>query len=64
MECACFIMEEAIAREDKSLAKFAGRIFGEAYHLGWDGEYGAIFDEVTNYAFEHFSDFEYGKWFG
>jgi N-acylglucosamine 2-epimerase len=32
-------------------------------HTG-DEKYKAIFDKVCAYAFEHFSDPEYGEWFG
>ena len=110
IECAWFLLEEAIKRGDGKLILFAGRVFDEAFERGWDTEYGGIFyfkdvlglpveayehdmklwwphneaviaslmlykqtgdakykeifDRVTNYAFEHFSDREYGEWFG
>ena len=32
-------------------------------HTG-DAKYKEIFDKVCDYAFEHFSDREYGEWFG
>ena len=110
MECAWFMLEEAIARKDTELADFSAKVFTEAYTRGWDCEYGGItyfkdvlgllveayehdmklwwphneaaigslmlyrytrekryleiFQQVTDYAFEHFSDPEYGEWFG
>ncbi len=110
IECAWFLLEEAIKRDDGELVAFAKRVFDEAFERGWDKEYGGIFyfkdvlglpveayehdmklwwphnetviaslmlykhtgdekykeifDRVTNYAFEHFSDREYGEWFG
>lgn len=110
IECAWFLLEEAIKREDKQLVAFAERIFNDAFEFGWDQEYGGItyfkdilglpveayehdmklwwphnetviaslmfykytgeekykqiFDKVCEYAFTHFSDREYGEWFG
>jgi len=110
MECAWFVLEEAIHRNDRGLAQFAENVFTEAFHRGWDSEYGGItyfkdvlnlpveayehdmklwwphneavigslmlylhtgkqafkdiFDQVTDYAFMHFSDPQCGEWFG
>ena len=110
IECAWFLLEEAIKRDDNELVKFAETVFNNAFELGWDNEYGGIFyfkdilglpveayehdmklwwphneaiiaslmlyihtknkkykeifDKVCDYAFEHFSDKEYGEWFG
>ena len=110
IECAWFLLEEAIRRNDDELVKFAETVFNNAFELGWDNEYGGIFyfkdilglpveayehdmklwwphneaiiaslmfylytknskykeifDKVCDYAFEHFSDKEYGEWFG
>ena len=110
IECAWFLLEEAIKRNDNELIGFAKEVFDNAFELGWDKEYGGIlyfkdvlgfpveayehdmklwwphneaiiaslmlyintgeqkykkiFTEVSNYAFEHFSDQKYGEWFG
>ncbi|MBR2044107.1 MAG: AGE family epimerase/isomerase [Clostridia bacterium] len=110
IECAWFLLEEAIKRNDSELISFAKEVFDNAFELGWDKEYGGIlyfkdvlgfpveayehdmklwwphneaiiaalmlyintgeqkykeiFAEVSNYAFEHFSDHKYGEWFG
>lgn len=110
IECAWFLLEEAIKRNDNELVEFSKEIFDNAFDLGWDEEYGGIlyfrdvlgfpieayehdmklwwphneaiiaslmlyrhtgdqkykviFDQVCDYAFKHFSDREYGEWFG
>ena len=110
MECAWFMLEEAIRRKDDALADFSAKVFTEAFARGWDEEYGGItyfkdvlglpveayehdmklwwphneaaigslmlysytkderylgiFQQVTDYAFDHFSDPEFGEWFG
>lgn len=110
MECAWFMLEEALHRGDGDLADFSAQVFDEAFARGWDEEYGGIlyfkdvlgmpveayehdmklwwpqneaaicslmlykttgqqryldiFKKVTDYAFGHFSDPEYGEWFG
>ena len=110
IECAWFILEEAIKRDDNDLIEFSKTVFENAFEFGWDKEYGGItyfkdilgkpveayehdmklwwphnetiiaslmlykytgeqkykdiFDKVCDYAFEHFSDREYGEWFG
>jgi len=110
IECAWFLLEEGIKRNDKELTDFAGQVFEDAFQWGWDKEYGGIFyfrdllglpveayehdmklwwphneaviaslmlykhtknekykkifDQVCEYAFAHFSDREYGEWFG
>ena len=110
IECAWFLLEEAVKREDDELIRFAAKVFDDAFALGWDPEYGGIlyfkdilhlpveayehdmklwwphneaiiaslmlyrytgeeryreiFEKVCKYAFEHFSDPEYGEWFG
>lgn len=110
IECAWFLLDEAIKRGDKETFAFAETVFNEAFERGWDKEYGGItyfkdvlglpieayehdmklwwpqneaviaslmlyaqtgkeeylekFKLVTEYAFEKFSDAEYGEWFG
>jgi N-acylglucosamine 2-epimerase len=110
IECAWFLLEEGIKRNDRDTIEFAKTVFDGAFELGWDKEYGGIiyfkdvlgmpveayehdmklwwphneaiiaslmlfkhtgdkkykdiFDNVCAYAFEHFSDREYGEWFG
>jgi N-acylglucosamine 2-epimerase len=110
IECAWFLLEEAIKRNDTDLSQFAQEMFDNAFEFGWDKEYGGItyfkdilglpveayehdmklwwphneaiiaslmlykhtnkekykeiFFKVFDYAFEHFSDKEYGEWFG
>lgn len=110
IECAWFLLEEAIKRGDDELIAFSKKVFDRAFELGWDKEYGGIsyfkdvlglpveayehdmklwwphnettiaslmlylhtkeekykeiFDKVCDYSFEHFSDREYGEWFG
>jgi len=110
IECAWFVLEEGIKREDKELTGFAAEVFDTAFERGWDKEYGGItyfkdilglpveayehdmklwwphneaviaslmlykhtgeqkyadiFKRVCDYAFDHFSDPEYGEWFG
>lgn len=110
IECAWFLLEEGIKRNDKSVIDFAATVFNNAFEFGWDKEYGGItyfkdvlglpveayehdmklwwphnetviaslmfykytgeekykeiFDKVCDYAFTHFSDREYGEWFG
>lgn len=110
IECAWFLLDEAIKRNNTELIQLAIKIFDEAFERGWDKEYGGIFyfkdvlglpveayehdmklwwphnetiiaslmiyihtkdekykkifDMVCDYAFDHFSDKEYGEWFG
>lgn len=110
IECAWFLLEEGIKRNDKDLCDFSKEMFDNAFSLGWDEEFGGItyfkdilglpveayehdmklwwphneaiiaslmlykytkdekykeiFLKVRDYAFEHFSDKEYGEWFG
>ena len=110
IECAWFLLEEAIKRNNKDLIDFSAMVFDEAFERGWDSEFGGIsyfkdvlglpveayehdmklwwphnetiiaslmlylhtkdekykeiFDKVCDYAFTHFSDPEYGEWFG
>ena len=110
IECAWFLLEEAIKRGDNDIETLAENIFNDAFSFGWDCEYGGItyfkdilgypveayehdmklwwphnetviaslmlylhtrdekyreiLERVTDYAFEHFSDREYGEWFG
>ena len=110
IECAWFLLEEGIKRQDKEIIDFAATVFDEAFALGWDKEYGGItyfkdvlglpveayehdmklwwphnetviaslmfykhtgdekykkiFNQVCDYAFTHFSDREYGEWYG
>ena len=42
IECAWFLLEEAVRRQDDTLIKFAARVFDDAFALGWDQEYGGI----------------------
>ena len=110
IECAWFLLEEGIYRNDSELKNFAKTIFDDAIARGWDEKYGGIiyfrdvegkpveayehdmklwwpqneaiiaslmlyrefgeekykiwFEKITEYAFSHFSDKEYGEWFG
>jgi N-acylglucosamine 2-epimerase len=110
MECAWFLLEEAIRTDDNELVSFAEKMFNEAFQRGWDEQYGGIvyfkdvlgtpveayehdmklwwvhneaviaslmlylrtgkeqyreiLDQVVDYAFTHFSDREYGEWYG
>ena len=110
IECAWFLLDEAIKRGDRDLADFATLVFDEAFDRGWDKEYGGItyfkdvlglpveayehdmklwwphneaaiaslmlyqytknkkykriFKQVLAYSFMHFSDREYGEWYG
>lgn len=110
IECAWFLLEEAVHRGDDGLKAFAAKVFDDAFRLGWDKEYGGIlyfkdvlglpveayehdmklwwphneamiaslmlyrvtgdekyrdiFKQVSDYAFDHFSDKAYGEWFG
>ena len=110
IECAWFLLDEAIYRNDNELKALAKQIFDEAIERGWDNEFGGIiyfkdiegkpveayehdmklwwphneamiaslllyrefgdakykewFERVSDYAFEHFSDPEFGEWFG
>ena len=110
IECAWFLLEEGIYRNDEDLKSFAKTVFDEAIVRGWDETYGGIlyfkdvegnpveayehdmklwwphneamiaslmlyktfgeerykdwFEKITDYAFMHFSDREYGEWFG
>ena len=42
MECAWFLLEEGIHRNDSALKAFAKTVFDEAIARGWDKEYGGI----------------------
>lgn len=58
IECAWFLLEEAIKRKDNELLGFAKEVFDNAFELGWDKEYGGIlyFKDVLNLpveAYEH-----------
>ncbi len=110
IECAWFLLEEGVYRNDEALKNFAKTIFDDAISFGWDEKYGGIlyfkdvagnpveayehdmklwwphneamiaslmlykvfgdvkykdwFEKITEYAFSHFSDSEYGEWFG
>ena len=110
IECAWFLLEEGINRNDADLKALAKSIFDDAIVWGWDEKYGGIiyfrdvegkpvesyehdmklwwphneaiiaslmlynefgdeqykmwFEKITDYAFSHFSDREYGEWFG
>ncbi len=110
IECAWFLLDEGIYRNDPELKAFAKTVFDDAIVRGWDEEFGGItyfkdvegkpveayehdmklwwphneaiiaslmlykefgesvykewFERITKYAFEHFSDKEYGEWFG
>ena len=110
IECAWFLLEEGIYRNDQQLKNFAKVVFDDAIARGWDEEFGGIlyfkdvegkpveayehdmklwwphneaiiaslmlykefnlpvykewFEKITAYAFEHFSDREYGEWYG
>ena len=110
IECAWFLLEEAIKRNDSDIEALAVNMFNDAFALGWDDEFGGmtyfkdvlgypveayehdmklwwpqnetviaslmlylhtgdgkyreILERVTDYAFRHFSDREYGEWFG
>ena len=110
IECAWFLLEEGIYRNDDELKNFAKTIFDDAIVRGWDEEFGGIiyfrdvegkpveayehdmklwwpqneaiiaslmlyrefgdaqyknwFEKITEYAFSHFSDKEYGEWLG
>ncbi|MBQ9482373.1 MAG: AGE family epimerase/isomerase [Clostridia bacterium] len=110
MECAFFLLQEALYRKDEALVTFAETIFLDAWRRGRDEKYGGIlyfvdaenkpveayehdmklwwvhnecmnaallllyatgksvyaeiFDEVASYSLSHFSDREYGEWFG
>lgn len=110
IECAWFLLEEGVRRNDEELIGFAKTVFDNAFAFGWDTEYGGIlyfkdilglpveayehdmklwwphneamiaslmlyrytgeekyrtiFEQVSRYAFEHFSDPENGEWYG
>ena len=58
IECAWFLLEEAIKREDQALVDFAAKVFDDAFALGWDTEYGGIlyFKDILGHpveAYEH-----------
>ena len=42
IECAWFLLDEAIYRNDSELKKLAKQIFDEAIERGWDNEFGGI----------------------
>ncbi|MBR2441463.1 MAG: AGE family epimerase/isomerase [Clostridia bacterium] len=110
IECAWFLLDEGIKRQDQQIKSFAETMFNDAFDLGWDKEYGGIIyfkdilgtpveayehdmklwwpqnetiiaslmlyketgeerykqilEKVCDYAFKHFSDREYGEWYG
>ena len=58
IECAWFVLEEALRRKDESLIDFAKTVFDNAFALGWDDEFGGItyFKDVLGLpveAYEH-----------
>ena len=58
IECAWFLLEEAVKRNDQDLIDFAKTVFDNAFALGWDQEFGGItyFKDVLGLpveAYEH-----------
>lgn len=58
IECAWFLLEEGIKRNDKDITDFAKMVFDQAFEFGWDKEYGGItyFKDVLGLpveAYEH-----------
>ena len=58
IECAWFMLEEGIKRNDAELTAFAATVFDEAFQRGWDEEFGGItyFKDVLGLpveAYEH-----------
>ena len=58
IECAWFMLEEGVKRNDKDIIEFAKIVFDNAFELGWDKEYGGItyFKDVLGLpveAYEH-----------
>ncbi|MBR4868446.1 MAG: AGE family epimerase/isomerase [Clostridia bacterium] len=58
IECAWFVLEEAIRRKDQDLINFAKTVFDNAFALGWDEEFGGVtyFKDVLGLpveAYEH-----------
>ena len=58
IECAWFLLEEGIKRNDESVIEFSKMVFDNAFELGWDHEYGGItyFKDVLGLsveAYEH-----------
>ncbi len=58
IECAWFLLEEGMKRQDDAVIEFAERMFNDAYAFGWDKEYGGIlyFKDVLGLpveAYEH-----------
>jgi len=58
IECAWFMLEEGIKRDDDELISFSATVFDEAFQRGWDREYGGItyFKDVLGLpveAYEH-----------
>jgi N-acylglucosamine 2-epimerase len=58
IECAWFLLEEGVKRNDQSVIDFAKTVFDNAFELGWDKEYGGItyFKDVLGLpveAYEH-----------
>ncbi len=43
IECAWFLLDEGIYRNDKDLKNFAATVFDDAIARGWDEKYGGIF---------------------
>ncbi len=57
IECAWFLLEEAIKRNDNDLQTFAETVFNRAFELGWDEEFGGIsyFKDVLGLPVEAYS---------
>ncbi|MBQ4320995.1 MAG: AGE family epimerase/isomerase [Oscillospiraceae bacterium] len=58
IECAWFMLEEGMKRNDEELISFSATVFDEAFARGWDKEYGGItyFKDVLGLpveAYEH-----------
>ena len=43
IECAWFVLEEGLKRQDEEIISFAAEVFDTAFERGWDQEYGGIF---------------------
>jgi len=43
IECAWFVLEEGLKRQDEEIISFATEVFDTAFERGWDQEYGGIF---------------------
>ena len=58
IECAWFLLDEALKRQDTELLRFSATVFNDAFTLGWDPQYGGIlyFKDVLGLpveAYEH-----------